>query len=80
MVMFRQRWRKEKKKRNMFSGELHEMYIFEITSGFLLSETEWWSQRVSNVNVFCSNEAGELVCFVQSCFTLWDSFFFLLFF
>lgn len=37
MVIFRQIWRKEK----MFSGELHEMSIFEITSGFLLNETEW---------------------------------------
>lgn len=31
----------EKRKGKMFSGELHEMSIFEITSGLLLSETEW---------------------------------------
>lgn len=31
----------EKRKGKTFSGELHEMSIFEITSGFLLSKTEW---------------------------------------
>lgn len=31
--------KKNRIEKKMFSGELHEMYIFEITSGFLLSET-----------------------------------------
>lgn len=38
--MFRQKdGKKNRIEKKMFSGELHEMYIFEITSGFLLSET-----------------------------------------
>lgn len=40
MVIFRRKdGEKNRIEKKMFSGELHEMSIFEITSGFLLSET-----------------------------------------
>lgn len=49
MAISRQKDGAEKEK---FSCELHEMYIFEITSGFLLSET-MFSRVVISKGVEC---------------------------
>lgn len=50
--------------KRLFSCELCEKYTLKITPGFQLSENMFnYSQRVYNVNIFCSNEMDEFCLF-----------------
>lgn len=51
-VIFRRRDGEKKRISQMFSGELHEMYIFELTSGFLLSDAAFGDLRGCRMQIY----------------------------